>query len=112
MSKKYKDFRMKEVKSYIETDPEYPYGTDRFMYKECGDDGFKITAPCWTVKVDLTWEEIEIKSTPGHCMSVIDCGFFIWLNDNLKRIKNVWNDWSNGGSIPEPEYEITNIIKL
>lgn len=87
--------QIKEIKSFIEGDLYNPYKGQSFKYEQRGDDGFQVVSDCFTLKVDLTWGDIEVTTHPGRSIGKYDCKWFMTINNNLLKLQRIWDEYKD-----------------
>ena len=85
--------RIKEIKSFIEGDLYNPYQGQEFKYEEYGDDGFQVISDCFTLKVDLTFGDLSVTTTPGCCVGKNDFEWFMSIYNSLIMLQNIWDEY-------------------
>lgn len=87
--------RIKEIKSFIEGDLYNPYKGQEFKYEEYGNDGFQVVSDCFTLKVDLTWGDIEVTTHLGCSIGKYDCEWFMAINNSLPQLQRIWDEYKD-----------------
>ena len=87
--------RIKEIKSFIEGDLYNPYQGQEFKYEEYGDDGFQVISDCFTLKVDLTFGDLSVTTTPGCCVGKNDFEWFMSIYNSLIMLQNIWDEYTD-----------------
>lgn len=87
--------RIKEIKSFIEGDLYNPYQGQEFKYEEYGDDGFQVISDCFTLKVDLTWGDLSVTTTPGCCVGKNDFEWFMSIYNSMIMLQNIWDEYTD-----------------
>lgn len=87
--------RIKEIKSFIEGDLYNPYEGQEFKYEEYGDDGFQVISDCFTLKVDLTWGDLSVTTTPGCCVGKNDFEWFMSIYNSMIMLQNIWDEYTD-----------------
>lgn len=87
--------RIKEIKSFIEGDLYNPYQGQEFKYEEYGDDGFQVISDCFTLKVDLTFGDLSVTTTPGCCVGKNDFEWFMSIYNSMIMLQNIWDEYTD-----------------
>ena len=85
--------RIKEIKSFIEGELYNPYEGQEFKYEEYDDDEFQVISDCFTLKVDLTFGDLSVTTTPGCCIGKYDFEWFMAIDDSLIKLQNIWDEY-------------------